>query len=148
MTNESACMNDDIWPDTHMFRDYLRLKAEVPSALLLLEMGAFLEAWGADAAFAAPVLDIALTHRGTFRDGAPIPMCGIPADSRFASAEGSDVQFIGSTTPYIKALVRAGFVVAIAVCQPTMPVTRKIEWTVWPDGKWPQGAANRWINWL
>lgn len=143
MTNERARATDELWPETHMFRDYLRLKAEVPSALLFLEMGAFLEAWGADAVCAAPLLDVALTRRGAFRDGTPIPMCAMPADSRFASAEGSDVQFIGSTTPYIKALVRAGYPVAIAVCQPTMPVTRKIEWTIWPDAHWLINAARR-----
>ncbi|MEM8823170.1 MAG: hypothetical protein AAGF30_06130 [Pseudomonadota bacterium] len=138
--------DDQIWPKIHMFRDYLTLKAEVPSALLFLEMGAFLEAWGVDAVCAAPVLDIALTRRGAFSDGTPIPMCAMPADSRFTSAEGSDVQFIGSTSPYIKALVRAGYPVAIAVCQPTMPITRKIEWTIWPDGQWAKDAARRWIN--
>ncbi len=42
MTYERACANDDLWPNSHLFRDYLRLKAEVPSALLFLEMGASL----------------------------------------------------------------------------------------------------------
>lgn len=135
MTNDHAMvMDDEQWPDKHIFRNYLNLKAEVPSALLFLEMGWFLEAWGADAVCAAPVLDVALTHRGEFRDGTPIPMCAMPADSRFASAEGSAVEFIGSTTPYIEALVRAGYPVAIATRQATMPVTRKIECTIWPDG--------------
>ena len=146
MTYESAATGDDIWPDKHLYRDYLRLKAEAPQALLFLEMGAFLEAFGDDAVVAAPILNVSLTHRGAFRDGTPIPMLGIPGDSRFCSAEGSDVRFIGSTTPYIKALVRAGYPVAIALCRPTMPIVRKIEWTIWPNAERSQDAARRWLN--
>lgn len=146
MIKERRTTDDDLWPDTHMFGNYLQLKAEVPTAILLLEMGAFLEAWGSDALLATSILDIALTHRGVFQDGTPIPMCGIPADSRFTSAEGSDLRFIGSTTPYIKEMVCAGYPVAIALRQPTMPVVRRIEWTIWPKAEWSQDAAKRWLH--
>ena len=52
-----------VWPDTHIFREYLKLKEEVPSAILFMEMGLFLEVWGADAVCAAPLLGVALSHR-------------------------------------------------------------------------------------
>lgn len=81
-----------------MMAQYLRLKAEVPDALLLFRMGDFYELFLEDAALAASALDIALTHRGMHM-GAPLPMCGVPVHSHEA---------------YVARLVKAGHAVAIA----------------------------------
>ncbi len=53
-------------------------KAEQPDALLFFRMGDFYELFFEDAQAAAPALGLALTKRGT-HEGAPIPLCGVPA---------------------------------------------------------------------
>jgi DNA mismatch repair protein MutS len=83
---------------TPMMAQYLRLKAEADDCLLFYRMGDFFELFFDDAKAAAAALDIALTARGE-HDGAPIPMCGVPAHS----AES-----------YLARLIKAGFRVAIA----------------------------------
>ena len=65
---------------TPMMRQYLRIKARHPDSLLFYRMGDFYELFYGDAAEAAALLDITLTHRGKSA-GAPIPMCGIPYHS-------------------------------------------------------------------
>jgi len=65
---------------TPMMRQYLRIKARHPDSLLFYRMGDFYELFYGDAAEAASLLDITLTHRGKSA-GAPIPMCGIPYHS-------------------------------------------------------------------
>ena len=84
--------------DTPMMAQYLALKAQAGDALLFYRMGDFFELFFDDAKAAAATLDIALTARGE-RDGAPVPMCGVPVHS----AEG-----------YLARLIRAGHRVAIA----------------------------------
>jgi len=77
---------------TPMMKQYRRLKAEVPDAVLLFRLGDFYEMFYEDAKTASPILEIALTARQT------TPMCGIPhhaADS------------------YIAKLIKAGYRVAI-----------------------------------
>lgn len=81
-----------------MMQQYLGLKAEVPSALLLFRMGDFYEMFLDDAGVAAAALDIALTHRGEHL-GQPLPMCGVPVHAHEA---------------YVARLVKAGHAVAIA----------------------------------
>lgn len=83
---------------TPMMAQYLALKAEAGTALLLFRMGDFYESFLDDATVVAETLDIALTTRGTYR-GEPAPMCGVPAHSHEA---------------YVARLVRAGHSVAIA----------------------------------
>ena len=83
---------------TPMMQQYLALKAEVPSALLLFRMGDFYELFLEDASIAAAALDIALTHRGEHL-GRPLPMCGVPIHAHEA---------------YVARLVKAGHAVAIA----------------------------------
>jgi DNA mismatch repair protein MutS len=83
---------------TPMMRQFLALKAEVPTALLMFRMGDFYELFLEDAATAAAALDIALTHRGEHL-GAPLPMCGVPVHSHEA---------------YVARLVKRGHSVAIA----------------------------------
>ncbi len=81
-----------------MMAQYLALKAQAADCLLFYRMGDFFELFFDDARTASQVLDIALTSRGE-HNGAPIPMCGVPAHS----AEG-----------YLARLIRAGCRVAIA----------------------------------
>ncbi|MBC7985974.1 MAG: DNA mismatch repair protein MutS, partial [Sphingomonadaceae bacterium] len=81
-----------------MMAQYLALKAEAADSLLFYRMGDFFELFFDDARIAAAALDIALTQRGE-HDGAPIPMCGVPAHSHEA---------------YLARLIKAGHRVAIA----------------------------------
>ena len=84
---------------TPMMAQFLEIKAAHPDALLFYRMGDFYELFFEDAREAAGALGIALTHRGQ-HEGAPVPMCGVPAHS----AEG-----------YLATLIRAGF--RVAVCE-------------------------------
>jgi len=84
---------------TPMMRQYLRLKAEYPDALLFYRMGDFYELFYEDARRAAALLGITLTARGNSA-GQPIPMAGVP----FHSVE-----------PYLAKLVRHGE--CVAVCE-------------------------------
>ncbi|MBR9825097.1 MAG: DNA mismatch repair protein MutS [Alphaproteobacteria bacterium] len=93
---------DRTFPDpdgaTPMMQQFLALRAEAPAdALLFYRMGDFYELFFDDAVRAAAALDIALTKRGEHQ-GAPIPMCGVPA----ATAEA-----------YLARLIKAGFKVAV-----------------------------------
>src|SRR6185436_18334888 len=63
---------------TPAMQQYHRMKAQHPDALLFFRMGDFYELFFDDAVVAARALDIALTSRSKDRDGAPIPMCGVP----------------------------------------------------------------------
>ncbi len=84
--------------DTPMMQQYLRLKGQVPDALLLYRLGDFYELFLEDAERAAPLLDLVLTTRD--RDAKdPVPMCGIPVHA----VEG-----------YIRRLLGLGMAVAIA----------------------------------
>lgn len=62
---------------TPMMRQYLGIKAQYPSQLLLYRMGDFYELFFDDATKAASLLDITLTHRGK-SNNTPIPMAGVP----------------------------------------------------------------------
>ena len=62
---------------TPMMQQYLRIKADHPTTLLLYRMGDFYELFHDDAKRAAQLLDITLTARGQ-SNGAPIPMAGVP----------------------------------------------------------------------
>jgi DNA mismatch repair protein MutS len=63
---------------TPAMQQYHRMKAEHPDALLFFRMGDFYEMFFEDAVVAARALEITLTSRSNDRDGAPIPMCGVP----------------------------------------------------------------------
>lgn len=78
---------------TPMMKQYLRIKAEIPSSVILFfRMGDFYEMFYEDAKVAAPILNIALTKRNN------MPMCGVP----YHAAES-----------YLAKLIRAGQKVAI-----------------------------------
>jgi DNA mismatch repair protein MutS len=79
-------------------QQYHRMKAEHPNALLFFRMGDFYELFFEDAELASREIEIALTSRAKDKDGAPIPMCGVP----FHAAEA-----------YVARLVRKGYSVAI-----------------------------------
>ncbi len=72
-------------------------KAAHPDAVVFFRMGDFFELFFDDAERAAPVLDIAVAHRGEHR-GQPVPMAGVPVHAWEA---------------YLARLIRAGFRVAV-----------------------------------
>ena len=74
------------------------MKAEHPDALLFFRMGDFYELFFEDAVVAARALEIALTSRSKDKEGAPIPMCGVPHHA---------------VTAYVGRLVKQGFRVAL-----------------------------------
>src|SRR6188474_3666544 len=65
-------------PQTPAMQQYHRMKAEHPDCLLFFRMGDFYELFFEDAVVASRALEITLTSRSNDRDGAPIPMCGVP----------------------------------------------------------------------
>src|SRR2546426_10400574 len=73
---------------------YHRMRAEHPDALLFFRMGDFYELFFEDAVVASRALEIALTSRAKYRDGAAIPMCGVPHRA---------------VTGYVARLVKQGF---------------------------------------
>jgi DNA mismatch repair protein MutS len=92
MTSASAI------PGTPAMQQYLRMKAEHPDALLFFRMGDFYELFFEDAVVAAKALEIALTSRSKDKDGAPVPMCGVPHHA---------------AAVYLGRLVKQGFRVAL-----------------------------------
>jgi len=78
---------------TPLMQQYHALKSRHPQDLLLFRLGDFFELFGDDAQRAAPILEVALTHRQA------VPMCGVPAHA---------------ADPYIAKLLRAGLRVAVA----------------------------------
>jgi DNA mismatch repair protein MutS len=85
-------------PLTPAMQQYFRMKAEHPDALLLFRMGDFYELFFEDAELAAGALEIALTSRSKDKDGAPVPMCGVPYHA---------------VSSYVSRLVKLGHRVAI-----------------------------------
>jgi len=59
-----------------MMQQYLRIKADYPTTIVLYRMGDFYEVFYGDAELAARLLDITLTQRGK-SNGEPIPMAGV-----------------------------------------------------------------------
>jgi DNA mismatch repair protein MutS len=84
---------------TPAMRQYLRVKAEHPEALLFFQMGDFYEMFYDDAKRASAALGIALTSR-QMSGGAAVPMAGVP---------------LHSAEQYLARLVKLGF--AVAVCE-------------------------------
>ncbi|MBF0370199.1 MAG: DNA mismatch repair protein MutS [Magnetococcales bacterium] len=88
---------------TPMMAQFLAIKADYPDLLLFYRMGDFYELFLEDAKIAAPVLEIALTHRGK-SGGKPIPMAGVP---------------VHAVQTYLRKLVQAGF--KVAICEQMEP---------------------------
>ena len=80
-------------PHTPLMQQYHDLKAQFPEELLMFRLGDFFELFADDAQKAAPILEVALTHRQH------VPMCGVPAHA---------------LDPYIAKLLKAGLRVAVA----------------------------------
>lgn len=78
---------------TPLMQQYHALKAQHPNDLLFFHLGDFYELFAEDAQRAAPVLEVALTHRQD------VPMCGVP---------------VHAANTYIAKLLKAGLRVAIA----------------------------------
>jgi DNA mismatch repair protein MutS len=111
----------DLSGHTPVMQQYLRTKADHPSALLFYRMGDFYELFFEDAERASRLLGITLTKRGT-SNGQPIPMAGVP----FHAAE-----------QYLARLVRQGESVALCeqIGDPATskgPVERKVLRVVTP----------------
>ncbi|MBJ18004.1 MAG: DNA mismatch repair protein MutS [bacterium] len=63
--------------DTPMMRQFIKVKARYPDAVIFYRMGDFYEMFLDDAELVAPILDIALTSRDKGKVDA-VPMCGVP----------------------------------------------------------------------
>ena len=95
---------------TPMRRQYLEIKSQYPDCILMFRLGDFYEMFDEDAEVAARELDITLTARAQSKDGAKIPMAGVP----YHSVDG-----------YVAKLIEKGF--HVAVCdQVTEPTGRGI----------------------
>ena len=81
-----------------IYQDYLTLKSENPSSIVLYQVGDFFEIMGVDAEDVAKTLDISLASRRV-NDNEKIPMCGFPKHS---------------LEPYINMLNDRGFVVTVS----------------------------------
>ena len=86
--------------NTPLVAQYLRIKQQVPDALLFFRLGDFYEMFFEDAETGARILDIQLTSRS--KDG--VPLCGVP----YHAADG-----------YIAKLLRAG--IKVAICEQDGP---------------------------
>ena len=92
---------------TPMMQQYLAIKAEYPTTLVLYRMGDFYELFFDDAEKAARLLDITLTARGN-SGGKPIAMAGVP----FHAIES-----------YLAKLIKLGE--SVAICEQIGEVTGK-----------------------
>jgi DNA mismatch repair protein MutS len=63
--------------ETPMMRQFLKIKAQHPDAIIFYRMGDFYEMFLSDAELVAPLLDITLTTRDKGKADA-VPMCGVP----------------------------------------------------------------------
>jgi DNA mismatch repair protein MutS len=86
---------------TPALAQWFAAKAAHPDALVFFRMGDFFELFFGDAEAAAPVLDIAVSHRGEHR-GQPVPMAGVPAHA---------------LDTYLARAIRAGW--RVAICDQT-----------------------------
>lgn len=78
---------------TPLMRQYQEMKSRYAEEILFFRLGDFYELFDEDAKRAAPILEVALTHRQQ------IPMCGVPAHA---------------ADSYMAKLLKAGFRVAVA----------------------------------
>jgi DNA mismatch repair protein MutS len=91
----ATCDMDDVTP---IRKQYLRLKAQHPDAILFFRLGDFYETFDADAEIAARELDLFLTSRPVAK-GVRVPMAGVPYHA---------------VEHYIARLIEKGYRVAIA----------------------------------
>lgn len=113
-----------------MMRQYLKLKAQVPDALLFYRMGDFYELFFDDAVVAAAELELTLTSRNK-NDPDPIAMAGVPHHA----LDG-----------YLRRLVEAGHKVALAEQRPPEPgsklMRRELVRVVTPGLPWDADSVD------
>jgi DNA mismatch repair protein MutS len=83
-----------------MMRQYHEVKRRFPGKLVFFRLGDFYEMFYEDAVLASRELEITLTARNKDKNGAPIPLCGVP----YHSVDG-----------YIARLLKKGY--KIAICE-------------------------------
>ena len=83
--------------ETPLMKQYFKVKAEHPEAVLLFRVGDFYETFADDALIASKVLGIVLTKRAN-GSASSVPLAGFPHHS---------------LAVYLPRLVRAGFKVAV-----------------------------------
>ena len=105
--HEVASVGASMGSHTPMMQQYLAIKADYPSTLVLYRMGDFYELFIDDAEKAARLLDITLTARGN-SGGKPIAMAGVP----FHAIEN-----------YLAKLIKLGE--SVAICEQIGEVTGK-----------------------
>ncbi len=105
--HEVASVGASLSNHTPMMQQYLAIKAEYPTTLVLYRMGDFYELFFDDAEKAARLLDITLTARGN-SGGKPIAMAGVP----FHAIEN-----------YLSKLIKLGE--SVAICEQIGEVTGK-----------------------
>jgi DNA mismatch repair protein MutS len=89
---------------TPMMKQYHEVKQRFPGKMVFFRLGDFYEMFYEDAVLASRELEITLTSRNKDKNGAPIPMCGVPHHS----VEG-----------YIARLMKKGF--KVAICEQVEP---------------------------
>jgi len=107
VTEAAATMHYEAMPESvPLRRQYLKIKARYPEAILLFRLGDFYETFDRDAEIAAEVLDIVLTGRDMGK-GQRVPMAGIPHHAAEA---------------YLARLIAAGY--KVAICEQVGAVTK------------------------
>lgn len=106
-----------------MFDKYFEARRQ-SGAILAWQMGDFFEFYLEDAKIVSEVCGIVLGRRGCMPNGDPLPMCGIPADTRFPMQAERRIVPLGRTDHYFGLIVEAGHALAVAVRAP------------WRDGIW------------
>jgi DNA mismatch repair protein MutS len=104
LQNELVCYHESTMSEfplnnlTPLMRQYFEIKDERPDIILLMRVGDFFEAYGADAETVSRELEITLTGREDKMAGARIPMAGVPHHA---------------TERYVARLMGKGFKVAL-----------------------------------
>ena len=97
-----------------MFEKYFGLKRR-HSALLAWQMGDWFEFYFNDAERVAAILGVALSTRGKRPNGKPIPMCAVPADTRFTVLRDCLLVPLDPTDHFFGKIVQAGYPLAVAL---------------------------------
>ena len=74
----SSVSEDFSTANSFSYEDYLRIKQNNPSRIILYQVGDFFEVYGEDAKLAAGLLNLTLTHRSVEKNER-VEMCGFPA---------------------------------------------------------------------
>jgi MutS domain I len=97
-----------------MFEEYGRVRGQ-HTAILAWQMGDWFEFYLDDAKIVAEVCTIAITTRWRMANGEALPMCGVPADTRFSVGFERTVISLTPTDYFFGQIVEAGYPLAVAV---------------------------------